>query len=136
VAGRTVTGVNGPGGDRRGFAGIYVIFDLPEVAVLERFVLRHAGIPVFDGGTFGDVARRGVVTTSDPTELRAVIRSRPAGRAAFIGTWSISETPLELRWIVLRSAPPAECRHGVPSKKPGDNWAAPTKRTPPVASSR
>ena len=30
---------------RLGFSGTYVIFDLPEVAVLQRFYLRHVGIP-------------------------------------------------------------------------------------------
>ncbi|HYB70054.1 MAG TPA: hypothetical protein VEH80_05275 [Candidatus Bathyarchaeia archaeon] len=86
---------------RLGFAGTYVIFDLPEVAVLQRFVLRHAGIPVRDGGPDVDGTRPGVVTTSDPAVLRALVHTRAKGPAAFIATWSLSESPLELRRIVL-----------------------------------
>ena len=33
-----------------GFRGTYVIFDLPEVAVLQRFYLRHVGIEVSESG--------------------------------------------------------------------------------------
>lgn len=79
-----------------GFSGTYVIFDLPEVAVLQRFYLRHVGISVGEsrGGTF---PARGVVTVVDLADLQACLGSRPRGEAAFVAVGSLSEAPVALR---------------------------------------
>jgi len=79
-----------------GFSGTYVIFDLPEVAVLQRFYLRHVGIAVSEARN-GALPERGAVTVVDPADLRACLRSRPRGEAAFVGIGSLSEAPLALR---------------------------------------
>ncbi len=81
-----------------GFAGTYVIFDLPEVSALQRFFLRSLGIATSKDGRD---APRGAVTISDLAELRAVVGARPPGPAGFIAQWSLGETPVELRRPVL-----------------------------------
>lgn len=84
-----------------GFAGTYVIFDLPEVSALQRFFLRHLDIPVFKGENQDRASLRGVFTTSDLGNLKFLLRSRPTGQAAFIATWSLTEAPVELGTMIL-----------------------------------
>ena len=89
-----------------GFRGTYVIFDLPEVAVLQRFYLRHVGIPVSEMITVSEARgatwpASGVVTVVDAAELRALLRERPRGEAAFVAVGSLSEAPLALRETLL-----------------------------------
>ena len=86
-----------------GFTGTYVIFDLPEVAVLQRFYLRHVGISVSEGGETGG-PERGALTVVDMTDLRALLRSRPDGPAAFVAIGSLSEAPFTLREAFLSEA--------------------------------
>ena len=83
-----------------GFTGTYVIFDLPEVAVLQRFYLRHVGLTVSEAREATWPAR-GVVTVVDPNELTALLRQRPCGEAAFVAISSLSEAPLALRDTAL-----------------------------------
>lgn len=79
-----------------GFRGTYVIFDLPEVAILQRFYLRHLGIAVSDARD-GTPADRGAVTVVDVAGLQKCLRSRSPGESAFVAIGSLSETPLALR---------------------------------------
>jgi hypothetical protein len=83
-----------------GFRGTYVIFDLPEVAVLQRFYLRHVGIAA---SAPHDAIRSGsrVVTVVDVSDLLAVLSARGEGPAAFVAIGSLSEAPLPLRETVL-----------------------------------
>jgi hypothetical protein len=83
-----------------GFKGTYVIFDLPEVAVLQRFYLRHVGIKVSESREATWPAS-GVVTVVDAAELAALLRRRPRGEAAFVAVGSLSEAPLALRETLL-----------------------------------
>jgi hypothetical protein len=83
-----------------GFRGTYVIFDLPEVAILQRFYLRHFGIAVNDAREATWPAS-GVVTVVDIAGLTALLRRRPAGEAAFVAIASLSEAPPPLRDVVL-----------------------------------
>ena len=83
-----------------GFTGTYVIFDLPEVAVLQRFYLRHVGIPVREARD-GDGAAPGAITVVDVADLPALVRGRAEGAAAFVAIGSLSEAPLSLRDVVL-----------------------------------
>lgn len=84
-----------------GFAGTYVIFDLPEVSVLQRFFLGHLGMPVAMASESAFRPAGGVITTSDPETLAALVPTRLPGRSAFIAAWSLGETPLELRARIL-----------------------------------
>jgi hypothetical protein len=83
-----------------GFRGTYVIFDLPEVAVLQRFYLRHVGIAVSEAREATWPANR-VVTVVDVPTLKALLRGRPRGEAAFVAVGSLSEAPLALRETLL-----------------------------------
>jgi hypothetical protein len=80
-----------------GFRGTYVIFDLPEVAVLQRFYLHHVGIPVSEAGS----PTPGVVTVANVSALKTLLRARPQDEAAFVAIGSLSETPLALRETLL-----------------------------------
>lgn len=81
---------------RLGFTGTYVIFDLPEVAALQRFYLRHVGIATSAAGPVAPL-RGGVTTVTDEADLRALLSARPPGDAAFVAIGSLSEAPLPLR---------------------------------------
>ncbi|HKB26602.1 MAG TPA: hypothetical protein VKG64_16325 [Methylomirabilota bacterium] len=83
-----------------GFAGTYVIFDLPEVSALQRFFLRSLGITTLKARDARDPVH-GAVTVSDLGELRRLLRARPPGLAAFVAQWSLGETPVALRRLVL-----------------------------------
>jgi hypothetical protein len=87
-----------------GFTGTYVIFDLPEVAVLQRFYLRHLGLAVSDGrrATWSP----GAVTVTDVGDLRAFLGERPPAEAAFVAIGSLSETPVALRDALLAHVEP------------------------------
>jgi len=76
-----------------GFRGNYVIFDFPELHALQRYYLGMHGI--------GSAAEKGKGTSSITflTDLAGLdTLSVPDSRTSlFIGTWSISETPEQLR---------------------------------------
>lgn len=84
-----------------GFAGTYVIFDLPEVAVLQRFFLGSVGLTALKSRRGVQEAVRGAITLSDLADFGRVLRARPPGMAAFIAQWSLGETPVALRRLVL-----------------------------------
>lgn len=68
-----------------GFAGRYVIFDLPEQNALQRYYLSTIGHPPTG-------------TASELKAVRAAIESEPPDSTKlFIATWSFDETPAELR---------------------------------------
>jgi hypothetical protein len=83
-----------------GFTGTYVIFDLPEVAVLQRFYLRHVGIAVSEARD-AIWPEHGVVTIVDPARLQALLRARPLADSAFVAIGSLSEAPFTLRETLL-----------------------------------
>jgi hypothetical protein len=79
--------------ERLGFAGRYLIFDLPELNALQRYYLSTAGNPP-------------TLTASDQEPVRTSVESEPVGsRKLFIATWSFDEAPLETRsgWAELLS---------------------------------
>ena len=83
-----------------GFRGTYVIFDLPEVAVLQRFYLRQVGIAVSEARE-AQWPASGVVTVVDVAKLTALLRQRSRGEAAFVAIASLSEAPLALRETLM-----------------------------------
>src|SRR5260370_14912759 len=83
-----------------GFAGTYVIFDLPEVSALQRFFLRSLGITTLKARDARDPVH-GAVTGSDLGVLRRLLRAPPPGLAAFVAQWSLGEAPVTLRRLVL-----------------------------------
>jgi hypothetical protein len=71
---------------RAGFTGRYLIFDLPVACALQRYYLSATGIA-------------SVSWTSDLDRLAAELQTLEAPRL-FIATWSLSESPLEVRQTV------------------------------------
>jgi hypothetical protein len=79
---------------RLGFAGQYLIFDLPEFSALQRYYLGSVGSDV--------------VAISDSNELAFTV-ARCEGPSLFIATWSLSESPANLRQQILRSVSDFDC---------------------------
>jgi hypothetical protein len=74
-----------------GFAGVYMILDLPAFSALQRFYLAANGYSLHN-----------TVLLSDPGIFADTVREyRAEGRSAFVGTWSVSETSNALRTKVL-----------------------------------
>lgn len=83
-----------------GFHGRYVIYDLPEFSTLQRFFLRSIDLPVRDAGE--DFTQPGIYLLTDLAAMRRAAQSiSDPGRALFIATWSLSESPVELRELFL-----------------------------------
>jgi hypothetical protein len=80
-----------------GFKGQYVIFDLPHFSALQRFYLDAVGLAADATATPG---RCGVTCVSRPDEANRILQNADLTDSLFIGTWSLSETPLGSRdWI-------------------------------------
>lgn len=81
---------------RLGFQGRYVIYDLPEFSALQRYFLKNLDLPVHDATAVP--LENGIHLLSDFEQFRQVLAATTRrGPAALIGTWSLSESPLELR---------------------------------------
>ena len=115
-----------------GFRGQYVMYDFPEFAALQEFFLRSLDIPVA-----ADLAATGstgaALCLSDLPALRTVLadwRGRPD--TLFLATWSISETPLETRNVILPLVSACACyliayQHEIPALNNREfftRWAA------------
>lgn len=80
-----------------GFRGRYIIFDLPDFALLQTYYLRAQGLQVLPLDAFRK-APSGIVCLSALAELIDLVGKHvDAHTAMFVATWSLSETPLELR---------------------------------------
>ena len=89
---------------KMGFNGRYVIFDLPEFVALQEFFLSSLGIDV---SIFRQPTReKGVVILTDIEDFRKQCAFEQTD--LFIATWSISESPLELRETILKSVEGAQ----------------------------
>ena len=76
-----------------GFAGGYILYDLPVLSALQRYYLKSLGRPILPAAEF---AGTGIVCVSDLAELAALV-GRLEGLRLFAATWSLSEVPLALR---------------------------------------
>jgi len=84
-----------------GFEGKYVLFDLPAFSALQKFFLESLGLPLLSSETF-ESARGGILCISDMEELKGILSASVESKGSmFIATWSISETPVELRNVIL-----------------------------------
>lgn len=66
-----------------GFKGKYIIFDLPILSALQTFYLKMNGI------------EKSVLCLDDINKIKKMVPKK--GRKLFIATWSLSESPLEIR---------------------------------------
>lgn len=79
-----------------GFKGKYIIFDLPQQNILQRYYLKSNELPVRD---LADTATDGIWLISDTTSLRESYEKMSLGdeKGIFIANWSMSESPIALR---------------------------------------
>ena len=88
---------------RLGFAGRYLIFDLPAFSALQRFFLESLSFPVVAPPTWL-ASRRGVCCTSEIEVFESLCADAARSDSPmFLATWSLSEAPLSLRDHVMRS---------------------------------
>ena len=83
---------------RLGFKGSYIIFDLPELCALQRFFLGLLNQPVLLESM--TLHAPGIISVCEIETFRSLV-ANATGRRMFIGTWSISEAPIELRKSVM-----------------------------------
>jgi len=86
-----------------GFRGKYVIFDLSSFSALQTYYLKTSGFEVL---SLADSVKSntGISCISDIEALRNVLEEQLQLKVAnkmFVGTWSISESPMSLRAMVL-----------------------------------
>jgi hypothetical protein len=86
---------------RLGFTGRYLIYDLPAFSAIQRFYLGSLGLPLVPLESFLNSAS-GIACISEPGQLERVLQLlRPTASSLFLATWSLSETPLDVRsWLV------------------------------------
>lgn len=86
---------------KAGFSGRYVIYDLIPFSLMQQYYLKTLGFPVRPIKEFA-MSKDGVFCVTDLQELRMLLNSSTDSiKKMFVGTWSISETPLDLRGPIL-----------------------------------
>jgi hypothetical protein len=80
------------------YKGKYLIYDLPEYSILQELYLKALGMPLVSFDDFE--ADSSITCISDFDQLAKVLRSATPN-SLFVGTWSISETPVAFRNLVL-----------------------------------
>jgi hypothetical protein len=84
-----------------GFKGKYIIFDLPPFSALQRYFLKNIGLPVLSSNTFNK-QETGILCLSDVRELKDLLAEhKEKSNSIFITTWSISESPISIRELIL-----------------------------------
>jgi hypothetical protein len=82
-----------------GFRGHYVVYDLPEMSVVQRYYLKSLGLPASTAKAAHDGPR--VSWANSPDELARLTGERVAD--LFLATWSLSETQIAFREPFLQS---------------------------------
>lgn len=80
-----------------GFRGTYIIFDLPHFSLLQEYYLRALGLRLQPGAQERVTFAEGVYCISDVEKLTTILDSSEFSKSLFLGTWSISETPIHVR---------------------------------------
>jgi len=70
-----------------GFKGEYIIYDIPEFSSLQTLYLENIGFKVSN-----NIGKRGISCISDMNKIPDF-----KGKVLFVGTWSLSEAPVDLR---------------------------------------
>ncbi len=84
-----------------GFKGRYIIFDLHPFSALQKYFLKNIGLPVLSSNTFNK-QETGILCLSDIRELKALFaENKEKSKSVFIATWSISESPISVRELIL-----------------------------------
>lgn len=80
------------------FSGRYLIFDLPPFSALQQYFLQSAGISLLLPEDYLE-GKSGVLCISDIDILDRLVAHEPDN--LFLATWSISETPINVRKRIL-----------------------------------
>ena len=84
-----------------GFKGNYVIYDFPHFSALQKYFLKTVGIKVHEFDKFKS-EKTGVACVSDIDTLKDILSTcRDYNNSLFIAMWSISETPLHIKNLIL-----------------------------------
>ena len=84
-----------------GFKGKYIIFDLPPFSALQRYFLKNIGLPVLSSNTFSE-QETSILCLSDVRKLKDLLAEhKEKSNSIFITTWSISESPISIRELIL-----------------------------------
>jgi len=83
-----------------GFAGRYVIYDLPPFSILQRFYLQALGLPVYTMEELPDTGG-GILCISREDTIRKALAWAEQGETLFVGTWSVGETPQSVRERIM-----------------------------------
>jgi hypothetical protein len=79
------------------FSGKYIIFDLPVFSALQKFYLKCVGLEILKPEEFKS-NKSGIICISDLQQFEDLISGKiKENESLFIGTWSLSETPLLFR---------------------------------------
>jgi len=87
---------------RFGFKGKYIMYDFPEFAAIQTYFLKAQAYPVQDPAQLTN-AESGITCASDIETLDRLLLENTSdkSRSLFLATWSISETPMDLRQVIL-----------------------------------
>jgi hypothetical protein len=87
---------------RFGFKGKYIIYDFPEFVAIQTYYLKSQHYPVQDPAKLKDF-ESGISCVSDIESLDKLLLENISEdcRSLFLATWSISETPMDLRKLIL-----------------------------------
>lgn len=83
-----------------GFTGRYIIYDLPELSVLQEYFLNCIGLGNYISYCDNFDAHTSIVLLSDLDKMDEELNCKTTGYA-FIATWSLSEVPFDTRDRVL-----------------------------------
>ena len=83
------------------FNGRYIIFDLPEFSLLQKFYLKTIGFKVLSIDEFKN-GKKGILCISDIKELEDILVNLDNSRKnLFLATWSLSEVPDYIRQSIV-----------------------------------
>ncbi len=84
-----------------GFAGKYIIYDLPHFSALQKYYLKSSGFKIYSTDAF-KTAKNGIVCISDLESVDLLLRQNTSmENSLFVATWSISEAPISIRKSII-----------------------------------
>lgn len=84
-----------------GFQDKYIIFDLPHFSLLQKYFLQVVGLTVHRSVKDFVAAHDGVLCVSDSGMLVSALAHVDYTNSMFLGTWSVSESPLDVRSKIM-----------------------------------
>jgi hypothetical protein len=89
-----------------GFMGNYVIYDLPEFIALQEYFLTSLSLPT---AVEFEKTSEAAPSISLLSKIPPDFKNKNNKKSLFVATWSLSETPVELRQTIFKSLPNFDC---------------------------